>query len=285
MLQKNISFIIVLLMLIMFLGINSKILCEEKPSTKVSTESTKERGRFIYEYPGYTDTPFIPGTKFRVHQRNRPQPPRVKVAINNTESSAIPLDAEILFDGTNLNKFQKNSWNIDGGILIAGQGNLVTKKAYGDCQLHVEWRCPNPPGGKPANMGNSGVFLMGLYELQIYDSFSSKIYADGSAAAIYGQTPPLVNACLPPGQWQSYDIIFKAPVFNGGKLIQPGTLTVFHNNVLVHYNIKILGPTAHRTIQPYRHHAARLPLIIQGHGSPVAFRNIWIRELALTNKE
>lgn len=196
-----------------------------------------------------------------------------------------PSDATFLFDGTSLDHFHKTSWQVKEGLLIAGDDNLQTKKSYGDCQLHVEWRSPNPPSGDPGNMGNSGILLMGHYELQIYDSYSSKIYADGSAGAVYGQTPPMVNVCRPPGQWQSYDIIFKAPVFKEGVLIREAMTTVFHNGVLIHYNTKILGPMAHRTTKPYKPHAAKLPLMIQGHHSPVAFGNIWIRELDLLEKK
>ena len=128
-------------------------------------------------------------------------------------------------------------------------------------------------------MGNSGIFLMGLYELQIYDSYSSKIYADGSAAAMYGQTPPLVNVCRKPGEWQSFDIVFVAPVFEEGKLVEAARITVLHNGVLVQNHTKILGPTTHKALLSYEPHAAALPLMIQGHGSPVEFRNLWIRKL------
>lgn len=242
------------------------------------TKSAKEQGRFIYEYPGYTDTPLIAGSEFIVHQKDRPQPPVVLSCPSET-MPPVPSDAAILFDGTSVDNFQQTSWQVKDGALIAGRGYLKTKKAYGDCQLHIEWRTPNPPSGKPSNMGNSGVFMMGLYELQIYDSFSSKIYADGSAGAIYGQSPPMVNVCREPGQWQSFDIIFKAPVFKDGRLVRKAIITVFHNGVLIHYNTKILGPTVNKTTRPYKFHAAKLPLKIQGHGSPVAFRNIWLRPL------
>lgn len=238
-----------------------------------------EDGRFKYEYPGYDNTPLIPGSEFRVHQKDRPQPPRVLPGPAGKTGTAAPSDATVLFDGTTLDQFQKTLWKIRKGVLVAGRGNLQTKGVYGDCQLHLEWRAPDPPRGKPENMGNSGIFFMGLYELQIYDSFSSKIYADGSAAAIYGQTPPKVNVSRRPGEWQSYDVIFKAPVFKERKLVEQGTITVLHNGVFVHNNTKILGPAAHKTTKPYRPHAAKLPIMIQGHSSPVEFRNIWIREL------
>ncbi len=155
----------------------------------VSTAMVEEEGWFKYEFPGYADTPLLPGSAFRVHQHDRPQPPRV-IPPEKEESMgcAPPSDAIVLFNGASLEQFEETSWEVADGILIAGDGNLCTKKGYGDCQLHVEWRTPNPPEGEPVNMGNSGIFFMGLYELQIYDSYSSKIYADGSAAALYGGT-------------------------------------------------------------------------------------------------
>ncbi len=239
-----------------------------------------EEGFHRFAYPGYEDTPLIAGTLFRVHQKGRAQPPRV-VPEHRLEAGAnpAPADATILFDGHTVDSFQNTAWQIKDGALVAGQGNLVTRAAYGDCQIHLEWRAPVPPSGKPNNMGNSGLFLMGLYELQIFDSYSCRIYADGSAAAIYGQAPPLVNVCAAPGQWQSYDVVFQAPVFKDGSLLKAARITVFHNGVLVHHHTKILGPTRHRSAKPYVEHPARLPLMIQGHDSPVAFRNMWIRDL------
>ncbi len=219
--------------------------------------NAEEEGRFKYE--------------LKPNKTNLPQPPRVIPPKTTGEvGPAAPSDATVLFDGKSLDHFQETTWKIVEGALVAGHGNLTTKKAYGDCQLHIEWRAPAIPTGPPGRMGNSGVYFMDLYELQIYDSFSSKIYADGSAGAIYGQTPPLVNACRRPGQWQSFDVIFKAPVFKDGKLIESARITVLYNNVLVQNNTKIRGETIH---------AAKLPLMIQGHSSPVQFRNIWIREL------
>lgn len=247
----------------------------------VATVAAAQREGFHqFEYAGYQDTPLIPGTSFRVHQPDRPQPPYViPNSFRGNLGTPAPTDATVLFDGTALDAFRETTWQVKGAVLIAGKGSLITRSAYGDCQLHLEWRAPAPPQGEPGNMGNSGVFFMGLYELQIYDSYSSKIYADGSAAAIYGQTPPLVNACLPPGQWQSFDVLFTAPVFKEGRLVSPGRITVLHNSVLVHHDTKILGPTGHRVVLPYKPHTPQRPLMIQGHSSPVAFRNIWIREL------
>lgn len=239
-----------------------------------------EEGFFTAELRGYEDTPRIPGSEFIVHQRDRPQPTRVIPGEGSGDVvSPAPSDATVLFDGSSLEQFQGSNWQIHNGHLVAGQGNLLTKSAFGDCQLHVEWRAPDPPQGKPSDMGNSGILFMQLYELQIYDSYTSKIYADGAAAAIYGQTPPMVNVCRPPGQWQTYDVVFTAPEFDGDDLVKPAWITVLHNNVLVHDRTQIIGPMAHRTTRPYHRHAPKLPLMIQGHNSPVEFRNLWIRDL------
>ena len=219
--------------------------------------NAEEEGRFKYE--------------LKPNKTNLPQPPRVIPPKTTGEvGPAAPSDATVLFDGKSLDHFQESSWKIVEGVIVAGRGNLTTKKTYGDCQLHIEWRAPEKPTGPPGRMGNSGVCFMDLYELQIYDSFSSKIYVDGSAGAIFGQTPPLVNACRRPGKWQSFDVIFKAPIFKDEKLIESARITVLYNNVLVQNNTKI---------QSKKSHAAKGPLMIQGHHSPVQFRNIWIREL------
>ena len=241
----------------------------------------EEKGYHQYELVGFTNTPFLPGGEFRVHQKDRPLPPRViPPEAPAVISSSAPSDAEMLFDGKNLDQFQPSQWQVKAGSVVAGKGNLVTKKAYGNCQLHICWRVPDPPTGSPANMGNSGILFMGLYELQVYDSYSSKIYADGGAASIYGQVPPLVNACRRPGEWQSYDVVFMAPKFDkDGKLLEAARITVLHNGVVVHNNTKIMGPMAYKYFCPYKAHAAKLPITIQGHASPVEYRDIWIREL------
>ncbi|ADE53664.1 3-keto-disaccharide hydrolase [Coraliomargarita akajimensis] len=228
------------------------------------------------------DAPLIPGTEFGVHQDDRPQPERVRPGAYVAHGSKqAPEDAIILFDGTSLDAFGKTEWTIENGSIIAGKGNLQTRQAFGDCQLHIEWRTPDPKlaADKPSSMGNSGIFFMWRYELQIFDSYSCQIYADGSAGAIYGQTPPLVNACRQPGEWQSFDIYFKAPIFEGDKLAEHGRITVWHNGVLIQHDTEILGKTMHRKPPLIEAHAARLPLALQGHQSPVAFRNIWIRAL------
>lgn len=240
-----------------------------------------EEGYQQYEARGYDKNPLIPGSSWRVHDNDRPQPTRVLPG-NYVEQgvSAAPADTEILFDGRSLEHFQKNQWLLKEGYVVAGNGGLVTKKSYGDCQLHIEWRTPDPSvATMPARMGNSGIYFMGRYELQVYDSYSSKIYADGSAGALYGQTPPLVNVCRKPGEWQTFDVYFTAPVFTGDKLVAPARMTVLHNGVFVQVNTELTGPTNHNKPMLYEPHKPRLPFTLQGSKSPVEYRNIWIRDL------
>jgi hypothetical protein len=170
----------------------------------------------------------------------------------------------------------------DGHAEVNGSGDITTLADFGDCQLHLEWAAPAPARGTSQARGNSGVFLLGRYEVQILDSFDNPTYADGQCAALYGQTPPLANACRPPGQWQSYDIVFRAPRFAAdGTLVAPARATVFHNGVLVHLDQDFLGETTHRALPTYRPHADRGPIRLQDHGDAVRFRNIWVRPLHL----
>ena len=232
---------------------------------------------------GYQDTPLLPATgdKYHVHDVDRPIPTQVTPGAPS-ESGRPPSDAIVLFDGKDLSKWHDASWKTADGSVEAGDGSLETKEAFGDCQLHVEWMAPTTPPVRMMARGNSGVILMGLYEIQIFDSHASnaeQIYPDGQAASIYGQTPPLVNVCRAPGEWQSFDILFTAPVFEGDKLIRRATVTMLHNRVMVHLNQEIMGPMAHCQVVPYQAHPAKLPLVLQGHSSPVRFRNVWIRPL------
>jgi hypothetical protein len=157
----------------------------------------------------------------------------------------------------------------------------LTKRHFGDCQFHVEWATPEKPDGGPMTWGNSGVLFLGKYEVQILESHDSHIYADGNAGAIYGQTPALVNASRKPGEWQSFEIIFLAPRFEGGKLLRPAYFTVFHNGVLVQYHKASLGPTMHREVATYNSRETTGPILLQAHGSAVRFRNVWVRPLKL----
>lgn len=231
--------------------------------------------------PGYDDTPFLPGNKWRVHDRNRPHPPVV-----SAEAGKAPSDAIVLFDGTDLSKWQhangkEPKWKVENGFfeVVGGSGDILTRESFGDCQLHIEWCAPETAKSNSQGRGNSGVFLMNRYEVQILDSFENISYADGQAAALYGQYPPLVNACRKPGEWQSYDVIFTAPRFKDGKLESPAYITVLHNGVVVHNHTALLGPTVHRSLPEYKVHDAKAPIRLQDHGNPVRFRNIWVRPL------
>ena len=202
-----------------------------------------------------------------------------------------PSDAIILYDGKDFSSFhgrdgKKIGWKIDpDGALtdVKGAGDLITNESFGDCQLHVEFRTPAIVKGSGQSRGNSGIYLMGLYEVQVLDSYKNPTYSNGQAAAIYKQHVPLVNASREPGQWQAYDIIFKSPVFKtDGAVEKPATVTVLHNGVLVQNNVTILGPTDWVRKPVYKKHDSKLPLFFQDHGddgNPISYRNIWIRPL------
>ena len=228
--------------------------------------------------------------KWEIHDRNRPNPPVITPGTASTEEAPgrPPSDAVVLFDGKDLSHWvQKKDgspakWTVANGYLEVAPktGDIQTKEGFGDCQLHVEFREPSPPKGEDQDRGNSGVFLMGLYEIQVLDSYNSKTYADGQVAAVYGQYPPLVNAARPPGEWQTYDIIWHGPRFSAdGKLTRPAHVTVIHNGVLVQDNVEPTGPTGHHVRPPYTAGPDKLPLALQDHNHPVRYRNIWIREL------
>ena len=231
--------------------------------------------------PGYTDTPVLPGMEWRVHDPERPVPPKVAPGA----AGAPPADALVLLDGSSLDAWSGRdgdaAWELaDGMMTVNGTGDIRTREGFGDCQLHLEFRTPPDNGRAGQARGNSGVFLMERYEIQVLDSHASVTYPDGQAAAVYGQYPPLVNASRPSGEWQSYDILFRAPRFDAdGELLAPARVTVLHNGVVVQWDREILGPTAHRSLPRYRAHPARAPLKLQDHGDPVSYRNIWIRDL------
>ena len=228
--------------------------------------------------------------RWKIHDPDRPVPAVIDPGTASAQDSQgrPPSDAGVLFDGKDLSKWAHKDgsaakWKVENGYfeVVPKTGYIYTREAFGDCQLHVEFAEPAPAKGESQDRGNSGVFLQGLYETQVLDSYQSKTYADGQAAAIYGQYPPLVNASRPPGEWQSYDIIFHGPRFDAaGKLLRPARETVFHNGVLVQDNVELTGPTAHGARPPYKPHPEKLPLALQDHGDPVRYRNIWIRELA-----
>jgi len=192
-----------------------------------------------------------------------------------------PADALVLFDGKDLSKFSGGQqWIIKDGYAISNGNGITTKQAFGDCQLHVEWATPEKIEGSGQGRGNSGVYLMERYEVQILDSYNNPTYFDGEAGSIYKQHPPLVNVCRKPGEWQTFDIIFTAPRFDEkGKLVTPAYVTVLQNGVLVQNHFEIKGTTAWDKPPAYSAHPPKAPLHLQYHGNPVRFRNIWIREL------
>lgn len=238
---------------------------------------------------GYTDTPQLPGQKWKVHDAARPRPPKVTPGLPLL-NEAPPSDAEVLFDGKDLSKWVARTrdgktieprWKVENGYMevVPRSGRLMTKDKFGDCQLHVEWMVPNEQQGAGQGRGNSGVELMMRYEIQVLESNQNLTYADGQAASIYGQWPPLVNASRPQGEWNVYDIFFEAPRFDGDKLVKPAYVTVVHNGVLVHHHQEILGQAVHRRVAHYTPHGAEEPLSLQDHGQLVRYRNIWIRRL------
>lgn len=195
-----------------------------------------------------------------------------------------PSDAIVLFDGTSLSKWKGKTgepdWEVKEGAVTVGKGSITTKEAFGDCQLHVEWATPAEVKGEGQERGNSGVYLQDRYEIQVLDSYANKTYFHGQAGSLYKQYAPLVNASRKPGEWQTYDVVFHAPRFDAaGKLTQKGTLTLFHNGVLIQDHVEILGATSHKGAPVYTAHPLEQPLSLQDHGNPVRYRNIWIRRL------
>jgi hypothetical protein len=225
-------------------------------------------------------------SRWRQHDIHRPKPPVVEPAAGAI-AARPPRDAVVLFDGKGLDAWKAHdggpaTWRVADGYMetIPGAGMIETKQPFGDIQLHVEWATPDPPVGKSQDRGNSGVFLMGQFEIQVLDSYKADTYADGQAGAIYGQFPPLANASRPPGEWQSYDIAFRRPRFDGsGKLTEPARVTVFHNGILIQNSEEPFGPTSWLKWLPYEDQGGRGPIALQDHDHPVRYRNLWVREL------
>lgn len=237
---------------------------------------------------GYDDTPMIPGMSFRVHDSTRPQPRIITPGTAGTPDmpGQPPSDAVVLFDGTDLAGWQAvkggpAAWKIENGSMevVPGTGDIQTQQEFGDCQLHLEWAAPFVVKGSSQGRGNSGVFLMGRYEIQVLDCYDNPTYADGTTGALYGQYPPLVNACRKPGEWQTYDILWSAPRFEGEELKHPAVVTVLLNGVVLHHATLLQGPTQHRNVAPKGAHPPTGPLRLQDHGDLVRFRNIWVRPI------
>jgi hypothetical protein len=243
------------------------------------------------EMIGFDDTPFLPGGKWRVHDANRPRPSIVTPGTLPTreEPGKPPSDAVVLFDGTDLSSWLayrdgeavEPGWRVRDGYMevVGGSGSIFSKEKFGDCQIHVEWASPPEIRGASQGRGNSGVIIMGYYEIQVLDSYENPSYADGQAASMYGQYPPLVNASRGPGEWQTFDIIFEAPRFEGRELIKPAYVTVLHNGVVVHNRQAFIGRMTYRQVAIYAPHDPEEPLMLQDHGDPVRYRNIWVRRL------
>jgi hypothetical protein len=198
-----------------------------------------------------------------------------------------PSDALVLFDGSSLSSWQSDrdggaaKWKVEGGHMevTPGTGDIKTKEGFGDCQLHLEWAAPIVVKGDGQGRGNSGVFMMGCYEIQVLDCYQNPTYPDGTTAGLYGQFPPLVNACRKPGEWQTYDILFVAPRFEGQNVLTPAFVTVIQNGVVVQHHRALQGNTNHKVLSCYIPHPAKAPLKLQDHGDLVQYRNIWVRPL------
>jgi hypothetical protein len=235
---------------------------------------------------GYKDTPVLPYQRWKVHDIDRPKPVVVTPA---AVMGAPPSDAVVLFDGKNLDKWEfkgkrgnpPTPWKLADGYMEVnpGSGDAISKETFGDVQLHIEWSSPTELSGDSQWRANSGILIMGNYEMQVLDSFNNPTYADGQAGAIYGQWPPLVNAVRKPGEWNVYDIAFEAPKFQGEDLVKPAYVTIFLNNILLHNRKEIVGRMAHRVVGTYKAHAPEMPLSLQDHDVPVRYRNIWARRL------
>ncbi|MGA2542855.1 MAG: DUF1080 domain-containing protein [Verrucomicrobiota bacterium] len=283
-------------------------------SLTISRSTLAQKEITIGGVAGYQDTPMQPGGKWHVHDPERPQPAIVAPGTFSTpeQPGKPPADAIVLFDGKDLSQWRDKAgrpapWRLTNGVMISARSDIVSTREFGDMQLHVEFSEPTPARGRGQERGNSGVFLMDEFEVQVLDCYDNPTYADGAMAALYGQHPPLVNACLPPGQWQVYDIIFTAPRFEtntaakpaqeaGSRAMSPsipqfectdpnvvvktpGYVTVIHNGVVVQNHQSLRGPTGHRILAKYTPHRPTGPVGLQFHNNPVSFRNIWVRPI------
>jgi len=228
----------------------------------------------------YGDTPDAKHA-WAVHDNNRPRPP-----IITADPGKTPSDAVVLFDGSSLDAWLDKDgkpcrWAIIDGAMqvVPGTGEVQTKASFGDCQLHIEFATPTKVEGSSQGRGNSGVFPMGMHEIQVLDCFDNDTYPDGQCSSVYAENPPLVNACRKPGEWQTYDIVFHQPIWDGETLKHPGTVTVIHNGVLTQDNWEFEGLSTHCQRRPLKPYATKLPLKLQDHNNPMRFRNIWIREI------
>ena len=225
-------------------------------------------------------------TQWAPNSMDRPRPPIVTPGPAGPPAPP-PSDAIVLFDGSDLSQWMAADssaakWKVHDGYfeVVPGTGSMMTRRGFASMQLHIEYATPTPATGSGQDRGNSGVYLMSHYEIQVLDSYDNVTYADGQAGAVYGQTPPLVNPARPPGEWQTYDIVFHRPIFNAdGSIARDARVTVFYNGVLVQDNTDIWGWTVHEAVAHYQPHSDKLPILLQDHGHPVRYRNVWVREL------
>ena len=237
---------------------------------------------------GYQDTPLQANGKWHVHDGLRPQPPVIDPGTASTQDAPgrPPSDAVVLFDGTDMSHWTDGgkpaAWKVENGYMevTPKTGSITSKEELGDVQLHVEWTAPTVVKGNGQGRGNSGImFFNGKYEVQVLDSYNNPTYPDGQAAGIYNSYPPMANAMRKPGEWNVYDIMFEVPHFENGKLTKPGCVTVMHNGVCVQNHVELLGETTHKVRAAYHPHNPTGPLMLQNHGNPVRYRNIWYRDL------
>ncbi len=264
-------------------------------STSEDVKDSKEAEPKRLPKLGISNGPMLPGQRWRVHDMRRPRPSVVTPGKLSTydKPGTAPSDAIVLFDGTDLSNWCHLSkedpsqlieaqWKVEKGYFEVSKqtGPLQTIDSYGDCQLHLEWQTPAIVRGDSQGRGNSGIFFMEEFEVQILDSFNNRTYADGQAGALYGQYPPMVNASRKPGEWQVYDILFEAPVYSlEGELEKPASVTVMHNGLFIHHARNYYGPTGGGVVPKYPALSPAAPIALQNHGNPVRFRNIWVRPL------
>ena len=253
-------------------------------ATGAGCNSTPDAGDATMDTPSLEENAASPSQRPEDTEVWEPVPP----VVTPGQAGAPPSDAVVLFDGSDLSAWSAEDgsaagWRVEGGAMtvVPGVGNIRTRQGFGDVQLHIEWRTPAEVSGEGQGRGNSGVYFMERYEIQILDSYDNRTYSNGQAGAIYKQHIPLVNASRAPGEWQVYDVVFTAPRFAAdGTLVSPASMTVFHNGVLIQNHVELRGPTSYIGEPPYEVHADRAPLLLQDHGNAVSYRNIWVREIS-----
>lgn len=282
--------LMMLLTLLLVCGISAEAADKKKKTNKkpAAKGKAKKAPKPKVHPTGYTDTPFLPGQKWRVHDDARPRPAVVTPGGKFSDMAPPPSDAIVLFDGTDLSNFEKQKggaagWKVENGYMEVAprSGTIQTKGKFGDFQLHIEFATPTKVEGHSQGRGNSGVIIYGKYEIQVLDSYNNKSYADGQAGALYGQYPPLFNAARKPGAWQTYDIIFETARWDkDGRLTKKTSVTVIHNGVVLHNRKEYIGAVSHRRVGNYNSpHPPEGPIVLQDHGNPTRFRNIWLRPL------